>query len=189
MKNVLLLSSALVLSAVSFGQTWTADKAHSQLNFGISHLSISEIDGSFRSFSSKFTASKEDFSDAVIELTAETGSINTGNDQRDAHLKTPDFFDATKYPTLSFKSTSFTKVGAKKYKLTGDLTLHGITKPVVLDVVLNGTTTNPQSKKLLAGFHITGVIKRTDFGIAAGFPAAMLGDEVTLSANTEFAKD
>src|SRR6266566_3005409 len=114
MKNSLLLFSALVLSTFTFAQTWSLDKAHSQLNFGISHLSISEIDGSFRSFDSKFTASKDDFSDAVIELTAETGSVNTGNDQRDAQLKTPDFFDAAKYPAFSFKSKSFTKVAGKK---------------------------------------------------------------------------
>jgi len=189
MKNTLVLLSALALSNLTFAQTWSLDKAHSQLNFGISHLSISEIDGSFRSFDSKFTASKDDFSDAVIELTAETGSVNTGNDQRDAHLKTPDFFDAAKYPAFSFKSKSFTKVTGKQYKLTGDLTFHGVTKPVVLDVVLNGTTTNPQSKKLMAGFHITGVIKRSDFGVATGMPTAMLGDEVTLSVNTEFAKN
>jgi polyisoprenoid-binding protein YceI len=189
MKNTFLLLSALALSGATFAQTWSVDKAHSQLNFGISHLSISEIDGSFRSFDSKITASKEDFSDAVIELTAETGSVNTGNDQRDAHLKTPDFFDAAKYPAFSFKSKSFTKVKGKQYKLAGDLTFHGVTKPVVLDVVLNGTTTNPQSKKLVAGFHITGVIKRSDFGVATGMPTAMLGDEVTLIANTEFTKD
>jgi len=189
MKNTFLLLSAMTLSAVSFSQTWTVDKAHSQLNFGISHLSISEIGGSFRSFDSKFVSTKDDFSDAVIELTAETGSVNTGNDQRDAHLKTPDFFDAAKYPAFTFKSKSFTKVAGKQYKLAGDLTFHGVTKPVVLDVTFNGTTTNPQSKKLVAGFHISGIIKRTDFGIATGFPTAMLGDDVALSANTEFVKD
>ena len=189
MKNIFLLLAASVVSAVSFGQTWSVDKAHSQLGFSITHLGISDIGGAFRSFDSKITASKEDFSDASIELTAEVGSINTGNDQRDGHLKSPDFFDAAKYPAFSFKSKSFTKVQGKQYKLTGDLTLHGVTKPVVLNATLNGTTTNPMSKKNMAGFTITGVIKRTDFGIATSFPAAMLSDDVKLIANTEFAKD
>ena len=189
MKKFVLLVSAAVISVVSFGQTWSVDKAHSQLNFSVTHLSIADIGGAFRSFDSKITASKDDFSDASIELTAEVGSVNTGNDQRDNHLKTPDFFDAAKYPTLVFKSKSFTKVQGKKYKLAGDLTFHGVTKPVVLDVTLNGTTTNPMSKKATAGFTITGVIKRSDFGVAASMPAAMLSDEVRLVANTEFAKD
>jgi len=189
MKPFFLLLTASVVSAVSFGQTWSVDKAHSQLGFSITHLTIAEIGGAFRSFDSKMTASKEDFSDASIELTAEVGSVNTGNDQRDGHLKSPDFFDAAKYPSFSFKSKSFTKVQGKQYKLAGDLTFHGVTKPIVLDVTLNGTTVNPMSKKVMAGFTITGVIKRTDFGVATSFPAAMLSDDVKLVVNTEFAKD
>ena len=188
MKRITLLAAALVLTATAFSQTWTADKAHSRLGFGVTHLTISEIDGSFKNFDSKFTASKDDFSDAVIELSADVSSINTENEQRDNHLKSPDFFDAAKFSTLTFKSTSFKKIGAKQYKLAGDLTLHGVTKPVVLDVVLNGTATNPMSKKTVAGFKITGVIKRSDFDLGASFPAMMLSDEVTLTANTEFVK-
>jgi polyisoprenoid-binding protein YceI len=188
MKRITLLAAAIVLTATAFSQTWTADKAHSQLGFGITHLTISEIDGSFKSFDSKFTASKDDFSDAVIELSADVNSVGTGNDQRDTHLKSPDFFDAAKFATLTFKSTSFVKTGTKQFKLTGDLTLHGVTKSVVLDVVLNGTVTDPMSKKTKAGFKITGVIKRSDFGIATSFPSAMLSDEVLLTANTEFIK-
>ena len=188
-KYVAFLSAALILTVAGFGQTWSVDKAHSQLGFSVSHLSISEIGGAFRSFDSKITSSKDDFSDASVELTADVNSINTGVDQRDTHLKSPDFFDAAKFSTLTFKSKTFKKVSGKKYQVTGDLTLHGITKPVTLDVTFNGTTVNPQSKKTLAGFKITGTIKRTDFGIASSFPAAMLGDDVALIANTEFAKD
>src|SRR5882757_9807509 len=189
MKHIAFLSAALILSVVGFGQTWSVDKAHSQLGFSVAHLSISEIYGAFRTFDSKITSSKDDFSDASVELTADVNSINTGVDQRDTHLKSPDFFDAAKFSTLTFKSKTFKKVSGKKYQVTGDLTLHGITKPVTLDVTFNGTTVNPQSKKTLAGFKITGTIKRTDFGIASSFPAAMLGDDVALIANTEFAKD
>jgi len=178
-----------LFSTAGFSQTWNWDKAHSQLNFGITHLSISEIDGSFSSVTAKITSTKDDLSDAVVELTAEVASISTGVEQRNNHLKSPDFFDAAKYPTLTFKSTSFKKTGAKTYEVTGDLTLHGVTKPVVLTATLNGTTVNPQSKKTIAGWKVTGTIKRTDFGIAASFPSAMLGDDVALNANAEFVKD
>jgi polyisoprenoid-binding protein YceI len=189
MKKVTIIASLLISSAVSFAQTWTIDKAHSRLAFGATHLGIAEIGGTFNSVDAKFTATKPDFSDAAIELTAEVKSINTDNEQRDKHLQAPDFFDAEKFPTLTFKSTSFKKVSDKKYKLNGNLTLHGVTKPVSLDVVFNGTATNPMSKKTVAGFKITGTIKRTDFGIAAAMPAAMLSDEITLNAGTEFVKD
>jgi polyisoprenoid-binding protein YceI len=189
MKQSAIIAAFLVFSVATFAQTWSVDKAHSRLGFGVTHLGIAELNGSFRNFDSKITSSKDDFSDAVIELTADVNSINTENEQRDGHLKGPDFFDAAKYASFTFKSTSFKKVSGKKYKLIGDLTLHGVTKPVVLEATLNGTTTNPMSKKTMAGFHITGTIKRSDFGVAASMPAAMLSDEVVLQANTEFSKD
>ncbi|MDR3713599.1 MAG: YceI family protein [Puia sp.] len=190
MKKISILAAALVLSLSSvFAQTWNWDKAHSQLNFGITHLSISEIDGTFSTVTATLTSSREDLSDAVIELTADVNSLNTGNEQRNAHLKSPDFFDAAKYGSLVFKSTSFKKISGKNYQLTGDLTFHGVTKSVVLDVVFNGTVVNPQSKKTVGGFKVTGTIKRSDFGLGGQFPAAMLSDEVKLNANAEFVKD
>jgi len=190
MKKITIITTAFILFAsAGFAQGWTLDKAHSQLNFGIKHLNISEIDGSFTSVEAKITSSKDDLSDAVIELSADISSISTGNEQRNAHLKSADFFDAAQFSTLTFKSTSFKKLSGKNYRATGELTLHGITKPVVLDVVFNGTTVNPQSKKTIAGFKVIGIIKRSDFGIAASMPSAMLSDEVALNANTEFTKD
>jgi polyisoprenoid-binding protein YceI len=189
MKKNIIIATFCLLTSTTFAQTWTVDKAHSRLNFSITHLSIAELGGTFNSFDAKFTSSKPDFTDAVIELTADVNSIDTDNEQRDTHLKSPDFFDAQKNPNFTFKSTSFKKVSDKKYKLSGDLSLHGVTRPVVLDVVLNGTTTNPMSKKQVAGFKITGIIKRTDFGIATGTPTAMLSDEVALLANAEFTKE
>ncbi len=188
MKKISLFSIALVISAISFAQTWSVDKAHSRLGFGITHMGINEVDGSFKSFSATLTATKDDFSDGAVELTADVSSINTDNEQRDGHLKSPDFFDAATYSTFTFKSTSFTKVGGNKYKITGNLTLHGVTKPVTLDAVLVGSTVNPMNKKPTVGFRVTGSIKRTDFGIGAKFPTAMLSDEVILVANTELSK-
>jgi polyisoprenoid-binding protein YceI len=189
MKKIILSTAAFLLVAGStFAQEWNWDKAHSQLNFGVIHMGINEVDGVFSSVTAKFTSTKDDFSDAVIELSADVNSLNTGNEQRNNHLKSPDFFNAAQFGTLTFKSTSFKKVSDKTYQLTGDLTLHGVTKPVTLTATFNGTVVNPQSKKTVAGFKVTGTIKRTDFGIATGFPAAMLSDEVSLLANTEFVK-
>lgn len=189
MKRITLIATTLLAANTLFAQTWSVDKAHSRLGFGVTHLAIAEIDGNFNHFSATITTSSPDFSGATVELTAEIASIDTDNEQRNTHLKSPDFFDAAKYPTLTFKSRSFEKTGDKQYKVTGDLTMHGVTKPVTLEAVLNGTTTNPMSQKETAGFRITGVIKRSDFGIAPSMPDAMISDEVQLVANTEFSKD
>ncbi len=189
MKKIILSTAALLLAtAATFAQDWSIDKAHSQVMFGITHLGVNTITGNFSGLTATLTSSKDDFSDAAITFTADVSTINTGNEQRNTHLKSADFFDATQYGTLTFKSTSFKKTGDKSYTVTGDLTLHGVTKPVTLTAVLNGTTINPQSKKTIAGFKVTGTIKRSDFGIGGNFPAAMLSDEVVLNANTEFAK-
>lgn len=189
MKKVTILLAGLAMSASSFAQTWSIDKGHSRVGFGITHLSINEIDGNFKSYDGKITASKPDFSDAAIEFSADMNSINTDVEARDNHLKSADFFDAEKNPKLVFKSTSFKKTGAKEYKVAGNLSLHGVTKPVILTATLVGTTTNPMSKKEMAGFRIAGVIKRTDFGIAPSMGESMLSDNVSLMANTEFSKD
>ena len=189
MKKTLVIVFALAASLSSFAQKWTLDNSHAKLSFTITHLLISDAEGSFKKFSSTITSSKDDFSDAVIELSADVNSVDTDNDQRDEHLKKPDYLDAAKYPTLTFKSKSFKKVADKKYKLAGDLTLHGVTKPIELDVTYNGTAVHPYTKKTLAGFKITGSLKRTDYGIGTGTPEAVLSDEVKIVANTEFIKE
>jgi len=179
--------AALMISMATFAQTWNLDKSHAKLGFTVTHLMVSDVEGSFKSFDVTLTSSKDDFTDAVITLTADVNSINTDNDKRDAHLKSPDFFDASKFPTLSFKSKSFKHIDGKNYKLTGDLTMHGVTKPVTLDVVYNGTITHPMSKKLIAGFKVSGTFKRSDFGVG-GAMTGVVSDEVTLIANAEFVK-
>ena len=187
MKRLTMIIAAVMFSLATFAQTWNLDKAHAKLGFTITHLMVSDVEGSFKSFDITLTSSKEDFSDAVITLSAEVGSINTDNEKRDTHLKSPDFFDAAKYPTLTFKSKALTQVDGKNYKLTGELTMHGVTKPVTLDVVYNGTMTHPMSKKLVAGFKVSGTFKRSDFGVGGPMPG-MLSDEVKLVANAEFVK-
>ena len=188
MKKITLIAAVVMISMASFAQTWSLDRAHAKLGFTITHLMISDVEGSFKTFDVNVTASKEDFSDAVISLTADVNSINTENEKRDEHLKGADFFDAAKFPMLTFKGKSFTKVNGKNYKLTGDLTMHGVTKPVSLDVIYNGTITHPMNKKLVAGFKISGTFKRSDFGIGAGMATTVLSDEVNLIANVELIK-
>lgn len=184
------LSLSLILSAFTAvaPSTWNLDTAHSKLGFSITHLMVSEVEGSFKKAEATITATKDDFTDAKVTVKADVNSIDTDNDDRDAHLKKPDFFDAEKYPTITFESTSFKKTGDKTYKVKGNLTMHGVTKAIELDAKAN-LGTNPMSKKTIAGFKITGKIKRTDFGIAPETPSAMLSDEVNIVANAEFAKD
>jgi polyisoprenoid-binding protein YceI len=187
MKKLLFLLSAVLLQTVSFAQqTWKSDKAHSHLGFSVTHFGISDVSGSFKSFTATATGTKADFSDAVFTLTADIASISTESDARDTHLKSADFFDAATFPTLSFKSTSITKVSDGKYTLTGDLTLHGVTKSVSLDLWYRGTITNPMSKLPTAGFQLTGTIKRSDFNIGSKFPSAMLSDDIAIKADGEF---
>ena len=191
MKKFTILAALIFVAGSTFAQTWSLDKAHSKLKFNITHLMLSEVEGGFKTVDATLTSSKEDFSDAVVTLTADINSITTDNDQRDGHLKSPDFFDAAKFPTLTFKSTSFKKDGDKKYKVTGDLTMHGVTKPVTLDVTFKGPVTvpmGPDKKVTKIGFKATGTINRVQFGIGqAG--GAMVSEEVTLDANGEFNKN
>ena len=165
---------------------WKNDDPHSQLGFTVTHLGISDVSGTFNDFDVTVKSSKPDFSDAVFELTAKTASIDTRIDARNKHLKSPDFFDVEKYPTLNFKSTSLKRAGKDKYKLTGDLTLHGVTRPVTMDLEYRGTVVNPMSKKQTAGFQLTGTIKRSDFSLGSNFPEPVISDVVRIKADGEF---
>jgi len=190
MKKISLFIFLTVSSFASFAQTtWKSDKAHSQLKFDITHLGVSTVSGAFTDFDATVKSAKPDFSDATFTLTGKTASINTGVEKRNDHLKSADFFDAAANPELTFKSTGVKKVSDGKYQLTGDLTLHGVTKPVTLDLWYRGTITNPMSKKPVAGFRATGTIKRADFGIGPKFPAPMLSEEVTITADGEFGQE
>ena len=187
-KIIILLAVALLITAAFAQTTWNSDKMHSKLQFTITHLMVSDVDGEFKDFSATIVASKPDFSDAAFQLTANTASVNTGVDARDNHLKSDAFFNVAKFPTLTFTSTSITKTTANHYKLSGNLTLNGVTKPVSFDLWYRGTITNPMSKADDAGFKATGVIKRSDFNFGTSFGASTLSDEVTITANGEFGK-
>ena len=190
MKNFLFIAllASSFYSFVVLATTWAVDGSHSRLGFTIPHMGISEISGYFGKFETTCVSEKADFTDAVIELTAEISSINTGSSMRDGHLQGEGFFNAEKYPNLTFKSTSVKKGKGKNLTIVGDLTLRGVTKSVTINALHNGTITNPKSNTELAGFKVTGKIKRSDFGVAADMPATMLGDEISLIADLEMAK-
>jgi polyisoprenoid-binding protein YceI len=187
MKKLFSLLFVAFLSASLFAQTkWNADPMHSKLTFSVTHMGISDVDGLFNKFTASATATKADFSDAVFELSVDVPSINTQVEMRDNHLRSADFFEVETYPSMTFKSTSIRKVSKDKYKLTGNLTLHGITKPVTMDLWYRGTNVDEKAKKSTSGFQLTGVIKRSDFNIGPKFPAPVLSDEVKIKADGEF---
>lgn len=168
------------------GQKLTMDPYHAKLQFAVTHMTISSVDGEFKKFNVKLDHTKSDFSDAKFTVTAETNSIDTGIEARDNHLKSADFFDVEKYPSLTFVTTSTTKGKSNNYILKGNLTIHGITKPVTLNLKYNGTTVNPMSKKQTYGFTVTGTFKRSDFSVGTNFPEAVVSDQVNLLSNLEF---
>jgi len=194
MKKQILIAT-IAISAIFFSFTvvtttsWSFAKSHAKLGFSVTHLMISDVEGSFKNATATLTTTKEDFTDAVVEMTAEASSINTDHEKRDAHLQSADFFDVAQFPTLTFKSTSFKKTKtANTYVVKGNLTMHGITKPVTLTAVAK-TGIHPMNKKTVAGFKITGTLKRSDFGIGGGTPSAIVSDEVLINANAEFVRN
>lgn len=188
MKRITLFLTFLLVSVGAFAQTtWTADPYHSKLGFTVTHLGIADVPGYFGEYDVTMQSSKADFSDAVIQLTVQTNSVNTRVEPRDEHLRSADFFDVAKYPTMTFKSTSIKKVADGEYKLVGDLTLVGKTKPVTMTMKYRGTTANPNADGApVAGIQITGEFKRSDFGFGSKFPAPMISDEVYIKADGEF---
>ena len=171
--------------------TWVLDPMHSEIQFKVKHLVISTVTGSFKQFEGEATTEDDSFGNAHVRFAAKIASIDTNQPQRDEHLKSADFFDATTYPELTFVSTSFVKASEGEYKLTGDLTLHGVTKPVTLDLEYGGTAADFYGNQK-AGFEVSGKINRKDFGLAwSGVTEAgsiVVSDEVKLSASMQFAK-
>lgn len=143
---------------------WTFDRLHSQIGFSVSHMVVAEATGKFDSIDVSLLSDKEDFTDAKVEVTIQTASVNTDNKDRDNHLRGADFFDAAKFPTITFKSKELKKVADKKYKLVGDFTMHGVTKTVELDTKFGGIIKDNRGR-LHAGFKVTGEINRQDYGV------------------------
>ena len=171
--------------------TWTLDRSHSSISFAIEHLMVSEVEGKFRKFEGTMTGEKADYSDAAVDFKAEVNSIDTDDDKRDGHLKSDDFFNAEKYPNISFKSKTFKKLSGNKYLLTGDLTIRDITKSVTWSVVSKPTVKDPWGNTK-AGFTASLTVNRFDYNLKwntlteAG--GAVVGKDVKIKVNVEFAK-
>lgn len=171
---------------------WKIDPSHSEVTFKVKHLVITTVTGNFKSFDGELIAEKDDFSDAAINFTADIDSISTGNEQRDGHLKSADFFDAANHPKLIFKSTSFTHKSGSDYVLSGDLTIRGTTKKVDLNVEYGGQQKDFYGNTV-AGFEISGKINRQDYGLTwaavTETGGIVVSDEVKLQINVEVIKE
>jgi polyisoprenoid-binding protein YceI len=166
---------------------WTIDPAHTEITFKVKHLVISTVTGRFTSVRGTVTASNPDFSDARVRFEADVDSIDTGNAQRDGHLKSADFFDAGNHPTLSFISTAITSKGDSHYTLEGKMTIRGTTRPITLDVVYNGTVKGFDGD--VAAFEISGKLNRQDYGLRwnamTETGGVVVSDEVKLNIAVE----
>jgi polyisoprenoid-binding protein YceI len=179
------------MSATQTITKWAIDPTHSEVQFKVKHLVISTVTGTFNSFEGTAESESGDFTDAKIKFNIDVNSVDTNQGQRDGHLKSADFFDAEKYPKISFVSTAFKKIKGEQYKLAGNLTIKDVTKAVELDVEFGGLAVDFYGNNK-AGFEVTGKINRKDFGLAwdgiteAG--AIVVGEEIKLSINVQLAK-
>ncbi len=190
MKRLAILTGILALTAplaLAQTSTWVSDPNHSEVDFGITHLSVSRVHGRFGNVKATIVYNEADVTKSTVTATIGVDTVDTGVDARNNHLKSPDFFDVANLPTATFTSTSVVKNGSH-LTVTGNLTLHGVTKPVVLDVVgPNGSMTDPKGK-VHTGFSATTTLDRTTFGVGTKFPVAMLGDDVKLDIELEVIK-
>jgi len=170
---------------------WAVDAAHSEIGFKVKHMMFTNVSGSFQKFDAFIETEGDNFENAKIEFTGQVDSITTGNADRDNHLRSADFFDAEKFPQLTFKATSFTKEDEGEYILKGDLTLHGVTKPVKLDVDFGGLAKDPWGNTKV-GMSVEGKINRKDWGLnwnsALEAGGVLVGEEVKLAIELQFVK-
>lgn len=180
----LLMLGLLAVALPALAAEYEIDRAHSAVSFKIKHLTISSVKGTFDDFSGTFTFDPANPSTASVEAVIQATSISTGDAKRDDHLRAPDFFDVAKYPTITFKSTGLTMSSATEGTLKGDLTMHGVTRPVTLAVVFNGALKDPWGNDKI-GFSATGKLDRTEFGLSYG--KVLEGGGLMIGNDVEFA--
>lgn len=184
MKHLVLFALAsLSLADHAQAAEYTIDGSHTQVQFSYSHFGYSHITGRFDKVSGEFDLNTENLAKSKISIQIPISSISTGVEKLDAHLQSADFFDAAKYPTASFKSTMVHVAGDKELHVMGDLTIHGVTKPVALAVKINNIGMHPMKKVPTAGFDASTSLKRSDFGIGNYVPA--VGDEIKINITME----
>lgn len=171
--------------------TWTLDKAHSEIEFSVRHMMISRVKGEFRNFDSEIEADPADLATANIKFTIDISSIDTGNEDRDNHLRSADFFEVEKYPSLTFTSTDIKKQG-DGYAVTGDVSMHGVTKSETFIVTLGGVIKDPMSGAQKVGFSVEGKVKRSDYGLTWNAPletgGVLVSDEVKINMEIQASK-
>ena len=171
---------------------WAVDPTHSEVGFKVKHLMFTNVSGSFNLFTVNTETADEDFNNAKVDFSAEVASVSTNNEQRDEHLKSADFFDAATFPIITFTATKYSSVDNDgSYELTGDLTLHGVTKPVTLSVEFGGVIKDPWGN-IKAGFTINGKINRKDFGLnwnaVLETGGVMVSEDVRINAEIQLIK-
>jgi len=190
-KTAIAIALAVALPVLAHADTWQIDPLHTNVQFAVRHMMISNVKGQFQKTSGTITTNGNDPASATIDATIDASSIDTRVDRRDAHLKSPEFLDVAQFPTITFKSTKVEADGPNKWKVTGDLTLHGVTKPVVLDVEGSGPPIQVMGQTR-AGASATAKIKRSDFGLtwnkALESGGVMVGDDVAISIDVEAVK-
>ncbi len=186
MKKITMTLAIAALSLTSFAQNWKLDPAHSKITFNTKYLVISDVEGQFKTFEGTFTSSKADWTDLTATATIQVNSITTDNDMRDKHLMSDDFFNAEKFPTISFKSKSIKMINKNKYVLSGELTIRDVTKNVEVPLVYGGTVKDPWGNTK-AGFKATGQINRKDYNLK--YKDAAATGEAVVSDIVEFTID
>jgi polyisoprenoid-binding protein YceI len=171
---------------------WDLDPTHSELQFKVRHLLVSNVTGHFKNFTASVETQGDDFTTAKVHLTAEVASISTNNEQRDGHLNTADFFDSVNHPQMTFEGDKLEKSGLDEYKLHGTLTMRGVSKPVTLNVEFGGIVQDPWGNTR-TGFSVTGKINRKEYGVSFSMVSEtggiLLGEDVSIHANVEFVKE
>jgi polyisoprenoid-binding protein YceI len=170
---------------------WAVDPNHSEIGFKVKHMMFTNVSGKFGKFEAQATTEGDHFENASFSFSGDIDSVNTGNADRDGHLLSPDFFDATQFPKITFESTSFNKKNEGEYTLNGNFSLHGVTKPISLDVEFGGIAKDPWGNTK-AGFTITGKLNRKDFGLnwnsTLETGGVLVSEEVKLAIELQFIK-
>jgi len=190
MKLLKFASAALVLAApfaMAQTSTWKSDPAHSEVDFTIKHLAVSNVHGRLGHVDATILYDEKDVTKSTVTATIDVSGLQTGESPRDNHLKSPDFFDATQFPTAKFVSTSVAK-GGSGLQISGNLTIRNVTKPVVLDVEGPGAAVTGMDKKPHVGFSASTTIHRSDFGIGPKFPETIVGEDVKITIDLDVAK-
>lgn len=187
MKKLFTLVFFALLSSNIFAQkNLVSDPAHSRIQFSVIHLTVNDIVGNFERSELVIQANEKNFANSTLQFNIDVNSINTHIEARDNHLKSADFFNVEKNPSMSFESTSITKAKQKNYyNVKGNLTMNGITKPVSVVLVYRGSVVNPMNKKQTHGYQVLGTIKRSDFGVGPNFPEAVISDQVRIKGDFE----